>query len=165
LKTVVVSHGAEAGYVSQFIWDGARDYAPALALLTAVLLWEQLDLPRVISHNHQLVLAAATLLATRWQTDVLFADPARIAAMMLVRLPPASTSDRFLPASTAAGLTSTHAKAIQDQLFHRHHIEVPVKLLNNSLFVRISAHVYNTLADYERLATAILYLYPPLAHL
>jgi hypothetical protein len=38
----VLSHGAEAGFLSRFIWDGCRDYAPLLAISTAVQWWKGL---------------------------------------------------------------------------------------------------------------------------
>lgn len=38
----VLSHGAEAGFLSRFIWDGCRDYAPLLAISTAVQWWRGL---------------------------------------------------------------------------------------------------------------------------
>lgn len=38
----VLSHGAQAGFLSRFIWDGCRDYAPLLAISTAVKWWKRL---------------------------------------------------------------------------------------------------------------------------
>lgn len=38
----VLSHGAEAGFLSRFIWDGCRDYAPLLAISSAVKWWRGL---------------------------------------------------------------------------------------------------------------------------
>jgi isopenicillin-N epimerase len=52
--------------------------------------------------------------------------------------------------------TSRDAKSVQDMLHFRHAIEVPVKCMEGNLYVRISAHVYNELEDYERLGRAIL---------
>jgi selenocysteine lyase/cysteine desulfurase len=44
---------------------------------------------------------------------------------------------------------------LQDLLHYEYHIEVPVKCVQGGLYVRISAHVYNELADYEKLASAV----------
>lgn len=38
----VLSHGAEAEFLSRFIWDGCRDYAPLLAISSAVKWWRGL---------------------------------------------------------------------------------------------------------------------------
>jgi hypothetical protein len=40
----VLSHGAEAGFLSRFIWDGCRDYAPLLAISTAIQWWKSLGM-------------------------------------------------------------------------------------------------------------------------
>ncbi len=34
-------------------------------------------------------------------------------------------------------------------------LQVPVKVQGGKLYVRISAHIYNTMSDYQRLADAI----------
>jgi hypothetical protein len=44
LQPPVLSHGAEAGMLSRFIWDGCRDYAPLLAISTAVQWWKGLGM-------------------------------------------------------------------------------------------------------------------------
>jgi selenocysteine lyase/cysteine desulfurase len=61
-----------------------------------------------------------------------------------------------LPASPAAGCAAFHPALPQDALHFVHRVEVPVKLLGGCLWVRVSAHVYNTPDDYERLADAVL---------
>ena len=66
--------------------------------------------------------------------------------MALVRLP-----DSFQKASA----TSEDAKRIQDLLYD-HYIEVPIKCINNTLYVRVSCHIYNTLEEYEKLTETIL---------
>ena len=48
----------------------------------------------------------------------------------------------------------------QDVLHFVHGIEVPVKLIHGALYVRISAHIYNRRADYERLADAVAGMCP-----
>lgn len=44
------------------------------------------------------------------------------------------------------------AYGLQERLHHEFAIEVPIKCLENRLYVRLSAHVYNTPKDYQRLA-------------
>jgi hypothetical protein len=44
---------------------------------------------------------------------------------------------------------------LQEILHHEHHIEVPVKCLEGRLYVRLSAHVHNSLDQYERLAQVV----------
>lgn len=47
---------------------------------------------------------------------------------------------------------------VQNYLHFTHTIEVPIKRVQNKLYVRISAHIYNELAEYRRLADAVLQL-------
>ena len=44
---------------------------------------------------------------------------------------------------------------IQDELHYKYNIECPVKTINNQLYVRISAHIYNIEDDYKKLAIAV----------
>ena len=75
--------------------------------------------------------------------------------MCLVRLSDSQTLHRFSSVGPE-GLTSAHAKSLQDHLHFVHRIEVPIKLIAQRLYVRISAHVYNNLHHYEKLADAIM---------
>lgn len=45
---------------------------------------------------------------------------------------------------------------VQNTLHYSARIECPVKCINRTLYVRISCMIYNTRADYERLADAVL---------
>lgn len=45
--------------------------------------------------------------------------------------------------------------SMQDTLHICHHIEVPIKTIQGTLYVRISAHIYNTVKEYEQLADAV----------
>ena len=53
------------------------------------------------------------------------------------------------------GCTDSEAFYLQERLHHEHHIEVPVKCLEGRLYVRISAHIYNRLEQYQHLAEAV----------
>lgn len=91
---------------------------------------------------------AADVLAARWGTRR-FAPPSMTAAMALVQLPSGG------PVPPAGGATSAHARDVQDKLHHARAVECPVKAVDGALYVRISAHIYNRLADYEALAAAV----------
>lgn len=106
----VLSHGAQGGFLSRFIWDGCRDYAPLLAISTAVQWWQRLDggssvaspacdhaLQQQPAHAgdagcaaraymHGLCRSAADMLCKRWGTSCL-APASMTAAMALVQLP------------------------------------------------------------------------------
>ena len=98
-------------------------------------------------HNAVLCLQAAAMLAERWSTEPVF-PPEMHGSMALVRVPTPAAPD-------GAVRTSTDAKALQDWLHFEHMIECPVKCLEGELFVRISAHAYNELEEYEELGKAV----------
>jgi isopenicillin-N epimerase len=66
-----------------------------------------------------------------------------VAAMAAIRLPGARPG------------TWEAADAINNELWARHRIEVPIRALNGGLWVRISAQIYNTRDEYAALAEAV----------
>jgi hypothetical protein len=72
-----------------------------------------------------------------------------LGAMATVRLPEFGPADR------------TTAVKLHDWLLDAHRIEGPVLLLSGSLWVRLSAPVYNGIEDYQRLGEAIAQWPPP----
>ena len=65
--------------------------------------------------------------------------------MALVQLPISNSRRPHTPAD---------GKAVQDYLYSQR-IECPVKTVQGRLYVRISATVYNSIAEYERLAQIV----------
>lgn len=43
----------------------------------------------------------------------------------------------------------------QDVLHAQHSVECPVKCIQGVLYLRISAHIYNTVEDYHKVAAAV----------
>ncbi|GIL80140.1 hypothetical protein Vretifemale_9315 [Volvox reticuliferus] len=147
VRPLVVSHGSGCGFTSDFIWDGCRDYAPYLATSSALALWRRLGPPRVRAYCRGLLKEAVAVLTRRWGTDLLAPSLEMCGCMALVELPGGLAETK--PA------TSTDAKYVQDLLHHVYAVECPVKCIQGRLYVRISVHIYNILADYERLAEAV----------
>ncbi|KAG5188659.1 pyridoxal phosphate-dependent transferase [Tribonema minus] len=148
LRPAIISHGARAGFLSRFVWDGARDYSPALSARSALRFWGALGAARAHAHMRGGAAAAAAALMGMWGTEArgAIAPPRMHDAMWLVPLPAAA-----LPRGAPAA-------ALQDALHHEFNVEVPVKTVPGveGAFVRISCHVYNGMADYERLGRAVL---------
>jgi isopenicillin-N epimerase len=63
--------------------------------------------------------------------------------MVMVRLP-----DGF-------GSTREEAEALRDRLTDEFRIQIPINPLTGTLWCRLSAQIYNEMADYERLAGAV----------
>jgi len=126
-----------------------------LTLPSTLSFWSQAPggLNAVSKYCHDLVVRAGRFLAARWGTDLLVGgednDESReetdalTANMICVRLP-----------GPLEPLHDDEHNAIQYALFAQR-IEVPIKKLGDAssprLFVRISAHLYNNMEQYERL--------------
>ncbi|XP_032877879.1 L-cysteine desulfhydrase-like [Amblyraja radiata] len=89
---------------------------------------------------------AVDLLVGRWKTGLL-APREMFGSMVCVRLPESLQEDR--------AANYEHAETIQNALYSRYNIEVPVKALAGSLYVRVSVHIYNELEQYQKLADAV----------
>ncbi len=154
-EPAVMSHGLGQGFQSRFLWDGCRDYAAALSVPAVLDYWHSRGVSQVQEDIRTKLHAAVKLLGVEWHghTETTTLVPLELHApmMALVRLPMSLQQ---------AMATSDDAKRIQDYLFD-HSIEVPIKCVNGVLYVRISAHVYNEMEEYSRLADAIL-KYAPL---
>jgi len=160
LRPAVRSHGADEGDLqSRFVWDGTRDYAAALSLPVVLDFWNQAGPDIVRQRMKDLLWQGVSHLVSSWHEDLASdkdAWPGNVtltrvdsslltSPMVLVRLPKQSFGENA---------TSTDAKDAQDYLY-TNHIEVPIKCINGSLFVRVSCHIYNKLQDFDVLAKAI----------
>jgi selenocysteine lyase/cysteine desulfurase len=71
LRPAAISHGAGAGFSSDFIWDGARDYGPALALPGLLAWWAAAPggLPGARAYCRATLAEGVALLAAAWGTQ------------------------------------------------------------------------------------------------
>jgi isopenicillin-N epimerase len=142
LHPTVISHGYDKGFLAEFDWTGTRDASAQFVLPDALAFLDRFGHAAIREHNHALVVTAADMLATSWNTRVGATEPF-IGSMAMVELP--------LP-----GPGTTHrALELRAQLLGRYRIQVPVNALRNRFWVRLSAHIYNVMEDYERLDQAV----------
>lgn len=151
----VISHGyntprGRSRFHAEFDWTGTCDFSPWLCVPAAIRClqglvpggWEE-----VRARNHALarqgrrIVAAALGVAPPAPEDML-------GNLASLPLPPGEDGP---PASLL------HADPLQTALFERHRIEVPVPLwpAPPHRLIRISAQLYNDVADYEALAAAL----------
>ncbi|KAF1790727.1 Kelch-type beta propeller [Phytophthora cactorum] len=158
----VISHGFFDGMQSAFMWTGLQDYSAWLALPQCLAFWRRQGVTATREYMHSLAQEAAKLLYSRWEMPGHLARERQVPqhkrhAMRLVQLP---TSRRLCGGVVVDGkdpkATSTDAKRVQDSLHYRHNIEVPVKCVDGRLYVRLSAHVYNCLEHFEKLAASLV---------
>lgn len=141
LRPLIASHGVFDGYQPAFDWTGTRDPSALLAVPAALDFFGEIGWPAVREHNNDLARRGAGLVAARLRTGPSPVAPSLAAAMYLVPLP--------------RELDEPGARALEHHLLDAHGVVVPVTCLDGWRWVRVSAQLYNTLADYERLADAL----------
>ncbi|XP_013405983.1 putative L-cysteine desulfhydrase 1 isoform X2 [Lingula anatina] len=150
IRPLVISHGFGSGFNSEFIWSGLKDYSPFLSMPTVIDFWETVGPDTMRKYMYQLCHQAAEHLVHVWNTD-LIAPADMFGSMSLVRLP-----DTLYNSSSPA--TYQQAEVIQNKLYYKFNIEVPIKAVEGILYVRISSHIYNTIDEYKYLGDAVLKL-------
>lgn len=143
LHPPVVSWGLDQGFIAEFDWVGTRDPTPWLAAPAGIAFLEELGAASVRRWNHELAWEAGRLLTSRWGTS-LTSSEASVGTMIAVPAP-----ERF-------GTTADEARRLRDALLFRHGIEVHTHASHGRVWVRVSAQVYNEIADVERLADAVV---------
>jgi isopenicillin-N epimerase len=150
LRPVITSHGETPGvgppnrFHARFDWSGTHDPTAYLATPAAIddLAARAGGWPAIRARNHSLAIAGRNLLLERLGGGALPIAPDDMHAAMAA-----------VPIALPSG---TDPLAVQAQLLDAG-IELPVSALpGHGTFIRISAHVYNRLADYDRLADALL---------
>ncbi len=154
---LIVSHGFNAARTDrsrfrlEFDYIGSLDYSPFLAAPTAIDAVAALvpgGWPAIMVRNRTLALAARDLLCAR----LAVAPPApdeMLGAMAAVALTPRSEAENRQP-------TKYH-DPLQDRLIARFGIQVPIIPFPAppARYVRISAHLYNTIEQFAYLADAL----------
>jgi len=155
IRPLVISHGYNSRredrsrFRLDFDWMGTRDPTPLLCIPTALATVGGLvpgGWPEVLARNHALALEARTLLhrqlggAPRCPEDM-------VGAMATVALPPG-----FPEEPSPLGMDP-----LQERLMLEHRIEVPIMPWPRApqRHVRVSAQLYNSHVEYQRLAEAL----------
>jgi len=154
LNPPVLSHHAGAGLPASFAWQGTRDMTAWLTLPDVLHFRQQLDQSGDVSaYCSELAHAGAIRLSDCWGTPVVTSDQGgqgqeQDLFMTAVRLPD-TWQPRLAPADHAAAAT------VRDTLWHRHGIEALAIPIEDALWIRLSAFVYNDIDDMAMLADAI----------
>jgi isopenicillin-N epimerase len=158
IRPLNISHGANSArkdrsrFLLEFGWQGTLDPSAALSVPEAIrFIGSQLPdgWPQVMARNRALALAARKILCDALQT----AEPCPeefIGSMASVPLPDAAADE--LPR------LPFNEYPLQDRLREKHRIEVPIISwpAQPKRWLRISAQLYNSLPQYERLAEALV---------
>lgn len=138
---MVISHAYGMGFAAEFRKVGTRDPSAMLTVPAALSLHHELGGAQLRQRNQDLASVAADLLCGTLGGQV-SAPAAMRGAMATLSLP-------GMPATRDA------ATALRLCLREQHRIEVLALPFAGQLWLRISAHAYNSLADYEQLAAVL----------
>ena len=139
LHPVAISHSLGQGFMAEFDFSGTRDSSAWLAVPEALDYLDALGPESVRAHNDALSRDAAEMWCEAWKGEIAAAPEFR-AAMASVRLPGVDAADR------------TAARRIARHLRETHGISAGVMVIDGGVWLRVSAQIYNELADYEPLA-------------
>ena len=151
IEPAVVSWGRSVAgrpphWKDEFQWIGTRDPAGFLAVPAAVEFLESCGLATFRDETHGLAeQARARIVAVTGLEPPIPNSPDWYGSMISLPLPPLA-GDPLKPG---------YRDPLQDRLWDRHRIEVPVVHWQGRRFLRVSCHLYNTTADIEQLAEAL----------
>jgi isopenicillin-N epimerase len=141
----VVSHFLDEGFSREFGWQGTRDIGSWLTVPTALEFMGELGWDRVMDHNHRMALWAHELLCRKWGVKPMSPlDGSLLGSMATVSLPP-----------PLEALSVEQCEALQQRLYSEFGIEVPLMRWNGRVCLRVSCQVYNSPAEYERVAEVV----------
>jgi len=146
LHPLAISHGYGKGFTEEFDWPGTRDFSPWLAVTAGLRFFETQDPGAVRRYCHDLMVGAAERISRAWGQPL--AGPAAMhGSMMAIRLP---------ESRQAGNATRDSARSLQSEFMDRHRIAVAIMPIDGVLWARISAQIYNSAEDYERLIEVAL---------
>jgi isopenicillin-N epimerase len=156
VRPAIISHGANSmrrdrsRYLIEFDWTGTFDPTPWLCVPDALRFLPTLvegGWPEIMRRNRELALLARDVLCTALQIDRPAPD-AMLGSMAAVPLPD----------GTETTAPSLYGDPLQDTLLFQHGIEVPFVPWPHppKRLLRVSAQLYNTMDEYEKLAAALL---------
>jgi isopenicillin-N epimerase len=142
LHPLTISHGYGQGFLAEFDWTGTRDPSAFLAVPDAIAFHRRLGGPDLMARNKALAAEATALVAQRLKTEPGAAGEFA-AAMGLVCLP------------LTGEISAERANDLRERLLDER-CDAPLNALSGAIWLRLSAHAYNELADYERLVDIVL---------
>ena len=139
MKPLAPSWGFEDGFPTSFEWQGTSDYSAYLSVPAAIAFQEQWPYSQRDSHNRTVADGAAALLRNAWGTPNHLESTVEAPWLRMVQLP----LDRPL------------TKPQIDSLVERAGLELNTECMcmtvRDKSYVRLSAHMYNEIDQYENL--------------
>lgn len=143
--------GRQPGWKDEFVWSGTRDPAAFLAVADAIHFLKQplsdgsnvSSLDAFRSHARELLAQARERIVTVTGLEPLASQPEQCASMLSFPLPIKNDVD------------PQKRHPLQDALWDRYRIEIPIVHWQGQRSVRVSAHLYNSTDEIEHLSHAL----------
>jgi isopenicillin-N epimerase len=139
MKPLAPSWGFEEGFPTSFEWQGTSDYSAYLSVPAAIAFQEQWTYAQRDNHNRTVADGAAALLRKAWGTPEHLGSTAEAPWLRMVQLP----------------LDQPLTKPQIDSLVERAGLELNTECMcmtvRGKSYVRLSAHMYNEIDQYENL--------------
>jgi len=142
--------GRQPSWKDESLWLGTRNPAAFLATAAAVDFFQPEMVAQFREHSRGLLDEAVTQISTLTGLPAIDAgEGSRCPSMISLGLPKTDAESEQSPTKPA------QRDPLQDQLRDSYGIEIPVVQWQEHRLLRVSAHLYNTAAEYERLVAAL----------
>ncbi len=139
MKPLAPSWGFEDGFPTSFEWQGTSDYSAYLSVPAAIAFQEQWAYEQRDTHNREVADGAAALLRQSWGTPEHLGNTVEAPWLRMVQLP------------VAQALTKPQIDSMVERAGLELNVECMCMTVRDKSYVRLSAHMYNEIDQYERL--------------
>lgn len=139
VRPTTISHGVGLSYTEAFDWPGTIDFTPWLCVDAALDFRTNIGEKRINTHCLKTIRKGAKLVASSVNGE-LGGTRQLMSFMAAIRL------------SIKRKATSRDADTLRTALRHQHKIEVSMDCIDDALWMRLCAYVYNDVSDFEALA-------------
>lgn len=139
MKPLAPSWGFEDGFPTSFEWQGTSDYSAYLSVPAAIAFQEQWAYEQRDTHNREVADGAAALLRQSWGTPEHLRNTVEGPWLRMVQLP------------VSQALTKPQIDSMVERAGLELNVECMCMTVRDKSYVRLSAHMYNEIDQYERL--------------
>jgi len=139
MNPLAPSWGFDEGFPTSFEWQGTSDYSAYLSVPAAIAFQEKWLYAQRDAHNRSVADGAAELLRNAWGIPIHLGNTIEAPWLRMVQLP------------IAEALTKKQIASLIERAGLELHVECMCMTVRGKSYVRLSAHMYNEIDQYENL--------------
>ena len=139
MNPLAPSWGFDEGFPTSFEWQGTSDYSAYLSVPAAIAFQEKWPYAQRDAHNRSVADGAAELLRNAWGIPIHLGNTIEAPWLRMVQLP------------IAEALTKKQIASLIERAGLELHVECMCMTVRGKSYVRLSAHMYNEIDQYENL--------------